>query len=132
MVLGAIGGGLAAIIMTPVDVVKTRLMLQVGRARPHSRTRAYTRARTHAHIHTHARTHARTPVRRGTVCTELSVCVCVCTLVCTRQVADPKTGVLPYSGIGHCMAKVAAEEGPGALMKGLVGRVCVYVGAAGC
>ena len=29
MVLGAVGGGLAAIIMTPVDVVKTRLMLQV-------------------------------------------------------------------------------------------------------
>merc|ERR1712127_37602 len=70
MILGAVGGGLAAIIMTPVDVVKTRLMLQV---------------------------------------------------------ADPKTGVLPYSGIGHCMAKVAAEEGPGALMKGLVPRM-LYLG----
>lgn len=69
MVLGALGGGIAAIIMTPVDVVKTRLMLQV---------------------------------------------------------AD-KDGVLPYSGIGHCMAKVASEEGPGALMKGLLPR-CFYLG----
>ena len=29
MALGAIAGGLGAVIMTPVDVVKTRLMLQV-------------------------------------------------------------------------------------------------------
>lgn len=36
-------------------------------------------------------------------------------------------GVLPYSGIGHCMAKVASEEGPGALMKGLLPR-CMYLG----
>jgi len=69
MALGALGGGLAAIIMTPVDVVKTRLMLQVADA----------------------------------------------------------DGVLPYSGIGHCMAKVASEEGPGALMKGLLPR-CMYLG----
>ena len=44
-----------------------------------------------------------------------------------KQVADPKTGELPYASIGHCMAKVAAEEGPGALMKGLVPRM-LYLG----
>ena len=38
-----------------------------------------------------------------------------------------KNGVLPYSSIGHCMAKVAAEEGPSALMKGVVPR-CLYLG----
>lgn len=69
MALGAIGGGLAAVIMTPVDVVKTRLMLQVAN----------------------------------------------------------KDGVLPYSGIANCMAKVASEEGPGALLKGLMPRV-LYLG----
>jgi len=69
MLLGAIGGGLAAIIMTPIDVVKTRLMLQV---------------------------------------------------------AD-KSGILPYSSIGQCLAKVAADEGPSALMKGLMPRV-LYLG----
>jgi len=67
--LGALGGGLAAIIMTPIDVVKTRLMLQV---------------------------------------------------------AD-KSGALPYSSIGQCLAKVAADEGPSALMKGMLPRV-FYLG----
>lgn len=42
------------------------------------------------------------------------------------QVAN-KDGVLPYSGIAQCMAKVAGEEGPGALMKGLMPRV-LYLG----
>lgn len=69
MALGAVAGALAAIIMTPVDVVKTRLMLQV---------------------------------------------------------AD-KDGNLPYKSIAHCMAVVASEEGPSALMKGLMPRV-LYLG----
>ena len=34
MVLSAMGGLLAGIIMTPVDVVKTRLMLQVANPKP--------------------------------------------------------------------------------------------------
>lgn len=69
MALGAIAGGLGAVIMTPVDVVKTRLMLQV---------------------------------------------------------AD-KNGVLPYTGIAQAMGKIATEEGPSALMKGLWPRV-FYLG----
>jgi len=67
--MSAAGGALAAVIMTPVDVVKTRLMLQVPDA----------------------------------------------------------DGKLPYSSIGHCMAKVAGDEGASALMKGLVPRV-LYLG----
>lgn len=69
MVIGATGGAIAAIIMTPVDVVKTRLMLQKPDA----------------------------------------------------------SGKLPYQGIAHCLFKIFADEGPGALMKGLAPRIA-YLG----
>jgi hypothetical protein len=41
-------------------------------------------------------------------------------------VAD-KNGVLPYTGIAQAMGKIATEEGPSALMKGLLPRV-FYLG----
>jgi len=69
MAIGTAGGALAAIIMTPVDVVKTRLMTQLPDA----------------------------------------------------------AGKLPYAGIAHCLMKVAGEEGPMALMKGVTPR-CLYLG----
>lgn len=69
MAIGAAGGAFAAVIMTPIDVVKTRLMLQKPDA----------------------------------------------------------SGALPYNGILHALIKIAKDEGPGALMKGLAPRIA-YLG----
>jgi solute carrier family 25 S-adenosylmethionine transporter 26 len=105
--IGAAAGAVAAAITTPFDTIKTRLMTQ----------------------ETHAYAKPKPKPSPDIVVTESKVHG---NPTAIHPSAEPlHTDHVPYKGIGDCFRRMVKEEGPKALFRGVVPRVCwVSLGGA--